>query len=106
MTKYDPKTIRCGLKFNKLRFHQRINNTTGIFECDCGTQKQLRIADFISGRKKSCGCLHKKMIAIGISKTVKLEKYLKETNYNWRTFKPKNHETTTTRPTSPKEIHC
>lgn len=85
MINHSPSTLRCGYKFNKLRLHERLNNTMGIFECECGTKKPLRIADVISGRKKSCGCLQRKRNAIMIVQTVKLEKHLKETNYDWKT---------------------
>lgn len=82
--------MRCGLKVNKLRLHERLSNTIGTFECDCGTRKPLQICKVISGRIKSCGCLQRKRNAIMILQTVKLEKHLKETNYDWKTFKLKN----------------
>ena len=39
------------------------NGAVWLFQCKCGTQKEIRASDMVQGSVKSCGCEHTKRIA-------------------------------------------
>jgi hypothetical protein len=49
------KLSEVGDKHNLLTL-RKINVASGVFECECGTIKELKIGDVVSGNTKSCGC--------------------------------------------------
>ncbi len=51
-----------GTKFNMLTPIKQIAKARWEFKCDCGSITIKRIYDVISGKTKSCGCLHKKTV--------------------------------------------
>ena len=60
--KYSP-----GLKFNKLTLVKRLPvkllgmryEYYGLFRCDCGEERMIKIAHVVHNKTKSCGCLYK-----------------------------------------------
>jgi hypothetical protein len=61
--------LLIGNKFNRLELIEVLDVTSlsgqvfGFFRCDCGTEKAILFTNVISGRTKSCGCLHKEILA-------------------------------------------
>lgn len=60
-------------KNNRLTFKEEVINhknkhKLGLFLCDCGTYKILRIYDVIKGTTKSCGCLRKELNRLSLLK--------------------------------------
>lgn len=41
-----------------LEVRNKHNQKVGLYQCDCGTIKEVVIASVKGGRSKSCGCLH------------------------------------------------
>lgn len=55
-----------GVRFNRLVGIRRGSRTPGLywwFRCDCGTEKEMMVANVRHGRSQSCGCLHKAQLA-------------------------------------------
>lgn len=55
-----------GQRFGNLvaikKVEKKKNRTFWLFKCDCGNEKEINKSSVLSGRSKSCGCFHKKMM--------------------------------------------
>jgi hypothetical protein len=52
------KPVRRGARYGRLRALRRGQPGRWIFRCDCGTAKEISVANILYGRgTKSCGCL-------------------------------------------------
>lgn len=52
------KKVSIGERYNKLTVIGEQVGEKCLFQCDCGNIKSIRIYSVISGRVRSCGCLH------------------------------------------------
>jgi hypothetical protein len=53
-----------GQRFSRLRVLYYEGRTKWVCKCDCGRKKAVKAADLKSGNTKSCGCIHKEVIAV------------------------------------------
>lgn len=60
---YSAVEISAGQRFGRLvaieRAESRRYKVYWRFRCDCGTVKEIRLADAVSGASPSCGCRHR-----------------------------------------------
>ncbi|AXO39945.1 AP2 domain [Enterobacter hormaechei] len=62
-----PTELKPGDKKNRLTFLEELpsqrKHKMGLFQCECGTKKAIRLCSFKNGSVKSCGCLHRETVS-------------------------------------------
>lgn len=53
----------AGKKFGRWTTIKYVGGSKWLCQCECGTKKQVRTSELKNGNSKSCGCLHKEVVA-------------------------------------------
>ena len=63
-----PERFLTGEVFGRLTALDRTVPNKARYQCECGTVKEMYIGHVLQGRSRSCGCLHREVIAAAATK--------------------------------------
>lgn len=82
-----PSSFIQGRKFGRLTMLTKLPNNRALCLCDCGTEKSITISHIIRGKIQSCGCLHKELASITMTKlSTKHGGYYTPTYHIWNSM--------------------